>query len=303
MAEKGSKIGGLGGPLLGAAAKALGKAAERPTQAGEDKARELGERLQGRAANRYRRRGGFLMQLLGGRLLPTRRAGAQLVQRGEQWNENENALSRSVVGSRHDAAYRRGGVAAAKAALVEVVGSRRHRDAEQAIIQLINTSSWVEIQGSLIPRGRHAGKRVTKTQAWQNTLSEPNNSQLWVEVARRRPDLTPDIIQAAEQAAGYTYDQLSGANVAHLDWLDNHCLTEAIGRFDAGVLPSLHQGIFQEVARLNNPALSQHLYDSLHNIANAPGDVGRNAIGSLLGPREQAINDALAPIGQSYNTI
>lgn len=302
MAEKGSKIGKLGGPLLGGVSSILGKVAERPSQAGEDAARDLGERLQDRAANRAARRGGFLVQILGGRLLPTRRAEAQMIQRGNEWNTNENNLAAGISRRQHDMAYREGGVTAGKAALVEVVG-RGGRTAEQAIIQLIGSSSWVEFQNSIIQQGRNQGKRVTEVGAWQNVLSEPANNQLWAEVGRRRPDLTPDVQQSAERALGYRYGEVPGTQRGLLDNLSRLCLAEAIRRFDAGVLPGLHEGIFNEVARLNDQALSQHLLDSLRNIANAPGDVGRNALGSLLGPRAAAIDTALAPIGENYSSI
>jgi len=306
MAEKGSKIGKLGGPLLDAASKAAGKVVERPSQAGEDAARELGERIQGRAAHTASRsRGvwGLLLQVAGGRLAPTRRGRAQMIERGKSWNDSENALAGGIARSEHDAGYREGGVAGGKAALVDQVG-RGGRIAEQAVIQLVGSSSWVEFQGSVIGRrGHNQGKRVTETAAWQSSLSEPANSQLWVEVGKKRPDLTPDVQQGAERALGYSYDSVPGNRRGLLDDLDRLCLAEAMRRFDAGVLSGLHEGIFSEIARLGDPLLSQQLFDTLHNIANSPGTVGRDAIGSLLGPRAIAIDHALAPIRQSYSTI
>lgn len=308
MAEKGSKIGKLGGPLLGGVSSILGKAAEHPSQAGEDAARDLGERLQGRAAHRASRRGGFLTQIVGGRLSPTRRAEAELIQRGNEWARAQDERTSSIVRRRHDQAYRRGGIAAGKASLVESAGQAgrgdlNRREAQQGVIQLLGSNSWVEIQNSVIQRGRNQGKRITKTRAWQETLSNPDNSQLWSETARRRPDLTPDVIQGAQRVAGYEYDQVLGNRPDLLDELDRLCLAEAISRFDAGVLPGLHEGIFSEMARLNDQALSQHLFNNLRNITNAPGDVGRNALGALLGPRAVAIDAALAPIGESYSSI
>jgi hypothetical protein len=248
------------------------------------------------------------MQLLGGRLSPTRRGEAKMIQRGDEWAKGQNERALSIVNTGYSAGARRGGVNAGKAALVEMAGSARWGDlnrrvTEQAVVQLIGTSSWIEIQNSPIQRGRNSGKRVTKTRAWQNAISNPDNSQLWSEVAKRRPDLTPDVIQGAQRVAGYEYDEVPGSRPDLLDELDRLCLIEAIDRFDAGVLPGLHQGIFEEVARLNDRNLSQHLFDSLRHIRNAPGNVGRDALGSLLGPREMAIDAALEPIGQSYSTI
>lgn len=300
--EKVSKIGKLGGPILGKLSDAVGKAAERPSRAGGDKARELGERIQGRAAHRAARGGGFLMQLLGGRILPTRRAEAQMIQRGNEWNTRENELAAGRARRMHDSAYREGGVVAGKAALVEAVG-RRGRDAEQAVIQLLGSNSWIEFQNSVIQRGRDQGKRVTEVAAWQNVLSEPGNNQLWAEVARRRPDLTPDVQQSAERALGYRFDEVPGSQRMLLDNLSRLCSAEAIRRFDATMLPGLHEGIFSEVGRLNDLALSHQLFTTLRNIKNTGGTVGRDALGSLLGPRALAIDTALAPIGESYSSI
>ena len=308
MKETGSKLGKLGGPLLGGAGKIVDRVLDRPSQAAADTARDMGERAQGRAAHRASRTGNIVMQMLGGRKLPTRRAEAQMIQRGNEWSRSQNELAAGTVRSRHDTAYLQGGVASGKAALVEAAGAGSRRDSirrasEQAVIQLINTNSWIEIQNSLIPSGRNGGKRITKTRVWQDTLSRPDNSQLWAEVARRRPDLTPDIIQSAQNAAGYEYDQVPGTQPALLDALDRLCIAEAISRFDATTLPNLHEGIFNEIARLNDPVLSQHLYNSLSTIAHAPGDIGPNALGALAGPRAVAIDTALAPIGQNYATI
>ncbi|OGL36726.1 hypothetical protein A3F38_02310 [Candidatus Saccharibacteria bacterium RIFCSPHIGHO2_12_FULL_48_21] len=307
MAKIGKHLGKLGGPLLGGAGEAIDRATERPTQAGADAARDVGERIQGRAAySATRRRGNFLTnivaQLAGGRKSPTRRGRAALIQRGNEWAQRENELAAGVARSRHDSAYREGGVVAGKAALVELAGGGG-RTAEQAIIQLIGSSSYVEFQGSVIQRGRNRGKRVTEIGAWQNVLSDPANSQLWVEVGRRRPDLTPDVLQSAENAAGYRFDDVPGNQRALLDDLNRLCLAEAMQRFDAGVLPGLHEGIFNEIERSNDPVLAQQLFDRLRIIANVPGTVGRDALGALAGPRGQAIDRALVPIGESYSSI
>ena len=305
MAEKGSKIGKLGGPILGGISGALGKAAEKPTEAGGNAARDLGERIQGKAAYEAGRSRGIgrrvLLSLFGGQTLPTRRATAERDQRGIQWNSREDELSAGVIRGRFESASRERGVAAGKAAIVEVVG-RGGRDARQGIIFLIGTESWVEFQGARIQRGRHQGKRATEVQAWQDVISQDTTGELWGKVTRMRPDRTPDVIQAAEADIGVRYEQLTGGD-PRLEGLSRRCLEIAIGRFGPSGLPGMHEGIFQEVARLNDPALSQQLFDTLRNIKNAPGDVGRNALGSLLGPREVAINAALAPIHETYTGI
>src|SRR5437588_6211886 len=113
MAEQPKKLGNVGGPLLGAGHKIISKAMERPTQASANAARDVGERVQGRAAHEAGRRRGFgslLLQLAGGRTRPTQRARAQMIQRGQEWNTNENALAAGQARSEYDSAFREGGV-------------------------------------------------------------------------------------------------------------------------------------------------------------------------------------------------
>lgn len=104
--EKLSKVGKLGGPLLGGAADIVGKAARRPTEAGEQAARGLTERLRGRAAYRANRTGGFVTRivfsLMGNQVLPTRRQTAARIERGNSWNAQENQQVERILVNRYN---------------------------------------------------------------------------------------------------------------------------------------------------------------------------------------------------------
>lgn len=315
MAEKIPKnIGDAGGPILGGIHRAIKGMAKRPTDAAGTRVEAAGKRFQGRMAHRASQAENPVARIalanLGGQFFPTRRASVARSQRGLEQNAADNEQSIAVLRSRYE---RAGSVAAGKAQWVE---STRNggRDAEQAIILLLGSDSWKELQDLLIQGGRNQGKRVTEIAEWQHALSDPYNPKsgdLWKLVGGRRPDLTPDVQQGAEQALStaygqqLTYGSIPG-NMRHLlDQLSYLSLTEAVNkRVGVSNLAGLHESFFTEIGRMADPTLSTDLIGKLRVIKAIPF-TGPQALGhfSDAGPKQAAIDAALASIGESYATI
>lgn len=186
------------------------------------------------------------------------------------------------------------GVAAGKQALVDIAGNSGGSDASKraaqaATKQLLDTSSWIEMQNARIQGGAYDGMRVSETANFKNTLS--NSPQHYSATIKSRPDMAPDVIESAEKKAKYTYAEAKTPE--RIQVLDRLRIKEAVDRLTPDALPSAHYGFFEDIARMKDPDLSSTLRDTLIKFKNS-GQIGENAVASLRGAEEKHVDEALS---------
>ena len=271
----------------------------------------LSDRIKGHAAHEAgKRRGitGAFLSLVGGKLLPTRHSEYKLVTRGDEWDEKQDKGSAAILNRGAEGITKVHGIEAKILMLIDEVGSGDKRMARLAALELAKWSFLTKnsdaIQNGLIQRGMHTSQRATEVQVWQDALSQPGNEEILQTVLDNRPDLTPDVMQAAEHKAGFGYANLGGVDRAKLDQLSKLSLEEAINRyFNITTISKLDVSFFQEIARLKDKDLSALLLDRMRSIKSI-GEVGERALGRFAGGKfETAIDAALAPVGRSFSTI
>jgi hypothetical protein len=95
---------------------------------------------------------------------------------------------------------------AGKLALLDLAGNSyktdtQKRAARQAVRQLLDTSSWIELQGNKISAGPNKGRRISEVDAFRDALS--TSPEHYSATIRSRPDLAPDVIESAESSSRY----------------------------------------------------------------------------------------------------
>lgn len=206
------------------------------------------------------------------------------------------------------------GVEAGKQALVDITGregkDHDNRAAQAAHKLLLDTHSEIELQGSRIQSGKHAGKRVTEVPTWRSTLeSSPPH---YGAASDRRPDQAPDVIEGAMDELGYTYDQAYDENFARsrntttqelVKNLDKERLSTALKRMTPDGLQKAHYGLFQDIARMEDDGLSEQFRKVLVKFTEKGGYPGQTAVGSLRGGKEEFVERALAQSGASLDNL
>ena len=244
-----------------------------------------------------------------------RNATGQLLNSRGEVVENESEAEITNVEKRSDAIFDRvnnisqaskqrvTGVEAGKQALLDIAGNDAKNDAQRraaqaAHKQLLDTSSWIEIQSARIQSGKHAGRRASEVDMFRDTLE--NSPQHYSATIRSRPDLAPDVIESAEKDVGMTYDQAYAIGdqtkrEAKIKELDTARLTTTLKRLSPDAVPSLHFGIFQDIKKLGDPAVSNLLGERLEAFRDSGTTVGSNAIGSLTGQEmRRRVQEALS---------
>jgi hypothetical protein len=191
------------------------------------------------------------------------------------------------------------GVEAGKQALLDIAGNdatndSQRRAAQAAHKQLLDTSSWIEVQNARIQTGKHTGRRASEVAMFRDTLE--NSPQHYSATIKSRPDMAPDVIESAENKVGITYDQAyaSGDKEA-VRRLDKARLTTTLERLSPDAVPSLHFGVFQDIDRLGDAEVSNLLATRLEAFRDSGTTVGSNAIGSLTGAQmRKRVEEALS---------
>ncbi len=179
------------------------------------------------------------------------------------------------------------GVAAAKQALVDIAGNDDQSDAgrraaQAAHKQLIDTSSWIELQKARIQGGNNKGRRIFEVDSFTDTLE--NSPPHYSATIKSRPDVAPDVIESAQTKLRITYDEAyeTGDKVA-IHALDKERLMTTLARLGPDAVSSLHFGIFEDIDKLNDAEVSNLLADRLKEFRDSGTTIGSNAIGSLTG--------------------
>ena len=217
--------------------------------------------------------------------------------RGNEIVKDFKDADKEIVSDKKQAtSVRLRGVAAGKQALLDIAGNEARNDAENraaqaAHKQLLDTSSWIETQSARIQTGKNAGKRQTEVETFRDTLE--NSPQHYSATIRSRPDMAPDVIESAEGRLGYTYDQAYEVATperrkALVKALDHERLKMTLERLGPDAVPSLHFGLFEDIAKQGDSDLSQLLANRLQTFRDSGTTVGSNAIGSLTGQHMQA---------------
>ncbi len=220
------------------------------------------------------------------------------------------------------------GVAAGKQALIDISGNdgtsvTDQRAAQAAQKLLIDTHSEIELQSAQIQGGKHQGKRANEVKSWKTniTSSPPHYSA----INGSRPDLAPDLIESAEGAASrrlgrqVTYDKSSAADRRQIDVEKARI---AIERLTPEQAAQVHYGFYDDVGKIGGEAavdgkgnaildpttglpmnISQLLANRLKDFKASPGPVGANAVGSLVGGKQEHVDAALAAAGTNLDTI
>jgi hypothetical protein len=261
--------------------------------------------------------GRLATRIQAGSLMPTERGRRLVIQKGDKWagerNDEASAYIKSVgenarVGGFKDpktgefAKDANGnivkGVSAMKLAYNEIAGNAYKTDADkraarQAVHQMMETSSWIEFQEKPIQGGPNAGKRVVDLPVWRDQLNKVPGD--YSGTLGPRPDLAPDVIESAQEHVatrrGKLISQLTDADQPAID---KERLEISIGRLKAGDVSRLHFGFFQDIAKLNDPKVSTDFARRLQEFQTEGGQLGAQAVASLLGGSESRANEALA---------
>jgi hypothetical protein len=314
-----------GGGIMSTAGQYIGSFGERTQKALDQPLRGIGERWQGDKANKYdpnassydraKRRvqsGHFIppLPLLKGASERSRRL---TIAKGDKWANERNDEAKALADRTYDKALagytdadgnHYTGVQAGKLALLDLAGNSyktdtQKRAARQAVRQLLDTSSWIELQGNKISAGPNKGRRINEVDAFRDALS--TSPQHYSATIRSRPDMAPDVIESAEEPErGLTYNS-AGTNEEMLRELDIKRLRNAVTRLTPEGVPNLHWGFFADIAKQKDEELSALLEQQLTGFATSGTPVGRNAVGSLMGSQmKQHVNAAL---GHEYQHV
>lgn len=289
------------------------------------------ERKQGEKANDYNPSGSRAHRMWtrarSGNVMPTARGQRLLIAQGDKWANERNDEAKALIQRRSQVALKEGftdgngkvyqpGVEASKAVLMEAAGNSGTSDADvraskAAIRELLDTSSWIEIENSKITTGDNAGKRIFETDNWRAAIS--TSPQHYSQVIRSRPDLAPDVLdgaikaapKAAREAATRTAtDPVTG--IMDVDKFNEEYekelprqqqkarLMTALERMKPEDVPSIHQGLFQDIAELGDADTTALLADRLNTFATSGSPAGANAISALQGQAmAEIVNGAL----------
>jgi len=220
------------------------------------------------------------------------------------------------------------GVPAGKQALVDLAGNdgtsvTDQRAAQAAQKLLIDTHSEIELQKSQIQGGRHQGRRSNEVASWKSNIT--SSPQHYGAINGSRPDFAPDLIESAEDAASRRLKkpvEYDTANAADRREIDVEKSRIAIERLTPEQAASVHYGFYDDIGRIGgepaidsktgtpildaagNPMnISQLLAAKLQDFHDAPGTVGRNAVGSLHGGKQEHVDAALRAAGLRLKDI
>ncbi len=318
-----------------------------------------------------------LSRIGSGHFLPTERSRRLTIRAGDQWAADRNEEATAYAGRVSEIAMSKGytayeldkngnrikdangkdviakdkngnervwtpGVGAAKQALIDLAGTDQTSDhakraGQAAAKQLIDTSSWIELQGSTITRGANAGKRIFDAGAneiWEKTLT--TSPEHYSKTLRSRPDLVPHMLQYTygdnkvkdlypEEFAGIdssNHDAVAAkaAQVRQRRGLNKNQRLSDADRMIMSIkdqmnpedLSSVAQGFYQEIARLGdaqrggNPVDGQRVSNALHGVLKGLADTGlpgQQVIARLSGGSlGEDVNKALAN-GTASNNI
>lgn len=219
------------------------------------------------------------------------------------------------------------GVEASKQALIDIAGNdgksvTAKRAAQAAVKQLIDTHSEIELQKSRIQGGKNQGRRVNEVGMWREaiTSSPPHYST----INGSRPDMAPDLEESAQEAATRRLQRAGiipagrelkyeTAKASERREIDVEKARIAIERLTPEQAAQVHYGFYDDIAHVGaeaaihpqtglqitdaagNPMnISQLLAQRLFDFNNSPGTVGRSAVGSLYGGKQEHVDRALA---------
>ncbi len=309
-----------GGSLMTAAGGTLTSLSKPVTEKGGAGLRGIGERWQGRRANKYDPQAGIvskgIRRLQSGHAIPfSERSRRLAIAGGDKWAAERNDEASALVNRVYELAVANGykmpdgstleGVAAGKQALVDLAGQDTttmfgrqkdvaNRAAKSAEKQLLDTKSFIEMQDATISRGKNKGKRASEVAPFRSALisSPPHYS----EVTRNRHDMAPDVYDGAENDTGYKYADVAAGSTEYWN-LEHARLSKALERLTPEQLQSDHYGLFQDVAKVSEATGSSGLADLLSSRMEdfaRSGTLGQNAVGSLRGGKEKYVDEALA---------
>jgi hypothetical protein len=206
-----------GGSMMSGLTQGVQKGMAPLRKVGEKEIGGMKERHQGKMGNKYDPDSGRQNRLKrayyragSGNYVPTERGRRLTIAKGNKWKSDRNeegmalakrtyekALSEGYTdgtGKKHEA-----GLGAGKQALLDLAGNSGKSDADQraaaeAMKYLVDTSSWIELQGSTISQGGNAGKRIMDVPGWAKMIS--NNPEYWGKVSGKRPDTLPPIVNS-----------------------------------------------------------------------------------------------------------
>ena len=220
------------------------------------------------------------------------------------------------------------GVEAGKQALIDIAGNdggsvTAKRAAQAAVKQLIDTHSEIELQKSRILGGANQGRRVNEVYMWRDTIT--NSPPHYSAINNSRPDLAPDLEESAQEAASrrlgreVKYETASAADRHQIDVEKSRI---AIERLTPEQAAQAHYGFYRDIGRVgaepaidprtNAPILdaagnpmniSQLLAQRLIDFNNSPGTVGRSAVGSLHGGKQEHVDAALLASGHDLEHL
>lgn len=313
-----------GGALMGATGDMMTRLSKPITDRGGAGLKGIGERWQGRRANLYNPQAGKISRgfrrLQSGHAIPfSERSRRLAIAAGDKWAAERNDEANALVNRTYEQALVRGykdgdgkeygpGVDAAKRALVDVAGQDttnmfgKNKDvatraAKSAVKQLLDTSSWIEMQGRQVSTGGKKGRRISELDVFRSALS--SSPQHYGAVNRSRPDMAPDVIESAiddvskKYGRRVTYETATDEQALELDQAR---LGEALKRLTPENLQTSHYGLFQDITRVTkatgNTALADQLESRLEDFSKS-GTIGQNAVGSLRGGSEPHVDEAL----------
>lgn len=210
-----------GGSALAAGSNAISQsgALRRGREVGRKELGEWQKRNMGEAASKYdpdknrtTRLERAKARMLAGNFIPTERGRRTTIQKGSQWKSERNEEALALNNRQYEMGLSKGydridpdtgkrehiepGMKAAKQGLVDMVGydgkdPLMQRASQMAVVELMRTNSFWEMQNAKISSGKYAGMRVQDTEVWQRKLQ--TDPDMWGKAGGKRPDTIPTV--------------------------------------------------------------------------------------------------------------
>ena len=281
----------------------------------------IGERWQEKRGNAYNLQSNRLSRgirrIQSGHMVPfSERSRRLTIAAGDKYANERNDEANALVNRSYEKAVANGykdgngvfhepGVDAGKRALVDLAGQdttnlfRRQKDvanraARSATRQMLDTSSWIEMQDGVVTSGKNKGKRVSEVAPFRAALV--SSPQHYSATTSNRPDMAPDVIDSAEKGTGLKYETVAPGSAEYYR-LEEARLGTALKRLTPQQLTSAHYGLFQDIEKVaagtGSHALPDVFKTKLDDFVKS-GTIGQNAVGSLRGGSEPHVDAALA---------